>query len=490
MPLTLPTALRRMSLALVVAATLAGVAAPAQARDVSMADLMQELKRLSTRIEKLEQRNTELEKALANEDVSEKEPELATRLKAVEAQALGMQKPTRTIEALEGVTAGVSFTTVAQAANKGGTTDNTGESQLNYRADVTVEMPTGSIGNADGKLFGHFRMGQGNGLGTLNPTFSGPNTTAFQLGGVSRADDSAALLAQAWYQADIPLPLGGNKEASREKMTVNFGKMDPFLFFDQNAAANDETRQFLNNVFVHSPMLDAGGDTGADAYGFAPGVRVAYLNETQNPETWGLSLGVFAADAGANYGKSFGSPFVILQAETKQKFFGGLDGNYRLYLWQNGRAAAYRSSAESNRERHKGWGVSADQRVGDATTLFGRYGHQTAGRVKFDRALTLGAEFGGSYWNRAGDALGVAFAHLRTSNDFRRDSLALDANADGTADFGYQADGAERVAEVYYRWRLAKQFEISPDIQFIQRPGGDGTKSGIEIFGARAQLTF
>ncbi|TAM45369.1 MAG: carbohydrate porin [Gammaproteobacteria bacterium] len=488
--MSLPATLRRKTFALVIGAALAGTVAPTQARDVSMADLMQELKRLSTRVEKLEQRNSELEKALANEHVSEKEPELAARLKAVESQALGMQKPTRAIEALEGVTAGVSFTTVAQGVNGGGTTDRTGESQLNYRADVMVELPTGSIGNAEGKLFGHFRMGQGNGLGSLNPTFSGPNTTAFQLGGVTRADDSAALLAQAWYQADIPLPLGGFKDRSREKMSVNFGKMDPFLFFDQNAAANDETRQFLNNVFVHSPMLDAGGDIGADAYGFAPGMRLAYLNETQKPETYGLSAGVFAADAGANYGKSFGSPFVILQAETTQKFFGGLDGNYRLYLWQNGRAAAYRNSSDSGRERHKGWGVSADQRVGDATTLFGRYGHQTQGRVKFDRALTLGAEFGGSYWDRAGDALGVAFAHLRTSNDFKRDSLTLDANADGTADFGYQADGAERVAEVYYRWRLAKQFEITPDVQFIRRPGGDGTKPGIEIVGARAQLTF
>ncbi|MBI3576133.1 MAG: carbohydrate porin [Gammaproteobacteria bacterium] len=488
--MALPATLRRQSLALVIGVALAGGVAPAQAREVSMVDLMQELKRLSERIEKLEKRNTELEKALESEHVSEKEPELATRLKAVEFQALGMQKQARTIEALEGITAGVSFTTVAQASNGGATTDRTGESQLNYRADVTVSLPAGNIGNAVGNLFGHFRMGQGNGLRTLNPTFSSPNTTAFQLGGVTRADDSAMLLAQAWYQANIPLPLDGHKPSSKEKLTVNFGKMDPFLFFDQNAAANDETRQFLNNVFVHNALLDAGGDTGADAYGFAPGVRVAYLNESSKPETFGVSLGVFAADAGANYGKSFALPFTILQAETRQKFFGGLDGNYRLYVWQNGRAAPYRNSADSTREMHKGWGVSADQRVGDATTLLGRYGHQTQGRVKFDRALTLGAEWGGGYWDRAGDALGIAVAHLRVSGGFRHDSLALDANADGTADFGYQADGAERVAEVYYRWRLAKQFEITPDIQFVRRPGGDGTKPGIEIVGARAQLTF
>ena len=36
--------------------------------------------------------------------------------------------------------------------------------------------------------------------------------------------------------------------------------------------AGDEGAQFLNNVFVHNPLLDSGGDIAADAYGFAPGV--------------------------------------------------------------------------------------------------------------------------------------------------------------------------------------------------------------------------
>jgi hypothetical protein len=78
------------------------------------------------------------------------------------------------------------------------------------------------------------------------------------------------LLAQAWYQATIPLPLGGFKPASKQSLEVTVGKMDPFVFFDQNAAAGDEARQFLNSVFVHNPLLDAGGDIGVDANGFAP----------------------------------------------------------------------------------------------------------------------------------------------------------------------------------------------------------------------------
>ena len=71
-----------------------------------------------------------------------------------------------------------------------------------------------------------------------------------------------AILGQAWYQAAIPLPFLGFKPYSRETLELTFGKMDIFGFFDQNAAAGDEAKQFLNSVFVHNPLLDAGREAG------------------------------------------------------------------------------------------------------------------------------------------------------------------------------------------------------------------------------------
>lgn len=488
MALSLYAAARRKSLVLVVGVALAGTVAPAQAREVSMADLMQELKRLSARIEKLEKRNTEIEKGLESERVSEQEPEIATRLKAVEFQALGMQKQARTIEALDGVTTSVGFTTVAQHASGGATTANRGQSELNYRADVAVTLPAGNIGNAKGKLFGHVRIGQGRGLGSLRTSYSGSNASAFQLGGVSQPEDSAVMLAQAWYQADIPLPLGGFAPRSREHLEINFGKLDPFAFFDQNAAANDETRQFLASPFVHNALLDnpIAANIGANAYGFSPGVRVAYINEQSKPEGYDLSLGVFGAGGGANYDGSFGSPFVIAQWGNKLRF-NGLEGNYRFYAWRNGRAPTYVSGET---RAHRGFGVSVDQRVGDATTLFARFGTASGEKLPFDRTLALGAEFGGSYWDRGADALGLGLAFNRTSADFRRDAETLDADANGNADYGWAADGYEKAFEIYYRYRLAKQFEISPDVQLIAQPAGNRGVSMMKIFGLRAQLTF
>jgi len=87
----------RMSAALINRGALAGAvglalagAMPAHADEPSNAELLK-------RIERIEKKNEELEKSLDDEHVSEKEPELATRLKAVEFQALSMQKQARTI---------------------------------------------------------------------------------------------------------------------------------------------------------------------------------------------------------------------------------------------------------------------------------------------------------------------------------------------------------------------------------------------------------
>lgn len=496
-------------------ATLAG-ALPAFAAGTSQAELLKELRRLSERMEKLETRNAELEKkaqtppaksdtelsqrikaleennarmetALESDRLSEKDPEIITRLKDIEVRALSMQKQTRTIESLEGITAGASLVLVAQSANKAAIASGNPGSELNYRGDVSVTLPGGEIGNANGKIFAQFRLGQGNGLALNNTLTSTPNTTAFSL---TNPDDSTAMLAQAWYQLDVPLPFGGHKPHSREHLEVNLGKIDPFVFFDQNAAADDESSKFLNNVFVHNPLLDSGGDAGMDAYGFTPGVRIAYHNESGKPEYWRASLGVFGAGSGAAYERSFSAPFVIGQLEFGRKFAGGLDGTYRLYAWRNGQSTAYQNGFDTSVERHSGWGASIDQRIGDATTVFGRYGKSLSGNVRFDQALTLGAEFGGNYWDRGADSIGMALGWLRTTGNFRDNSTALDIDSDGNPDFGYTATGTEQLAEIYYRIRLNSSLDLTPDFQLIRHPGGDKTAATAKVFGLRAKASF
>jgi carbohydrate-selective porin OprB len=108
-------------------------------------------------------------------------------------------------------------------------------------------------------------------------------------------------------------------------------------------------------------------------------------------------------------------------------------------------------------------------------TLFGRYGYQLKGRAAFDRALTIGAELGGSYWGRAADAIGLAVGLLRTSGEFR--------SATG-------ASGSERIGEFYYRLRVNERFDLSPNLQWIGRPAGDATAPRLTVAGLRAKVGF
>ncbi|HID49726.1 MAG TPA: carbohydrate porin [Chromatiales bacterium] len=481
--MTLHRALRPVLLALT-SLTWGVVPLVAQAAGTGESMILQRLESMERRIRQLEEENTNLKRSLDAPYISEKEPEITARLKAVESQVNSYRQAARTVESLEGISAGVGLTLMAQ-----GLTDTPAgegkDSELNYRGDATVSLPAGSLGAAEGFIFAHFRMGQGLGLEAPGGAFASLNSTSFQRPG-SESSDSTVLLAQAWYQLNVPLPLGGNPDLSRSHVEFNFGKMDPFVFFDQNAIADDETRGFVNQAFIHNPLLDVGGDVGVDEFGFTPGMRLAYINDFYKPQQYGLSLGVFGSGEGASFSDSLARPFVILQAETEQRMFGGLAGNYRLYAWRNGRAEDFDGIVTT----HSGVGVSLNQQVADYATLFLRAGLQTQGKVAFDRTLTLGGEWGGSYWGRGADALGVALGWLKVSDDFRRASPTVDADGDGTPDFGYRADGSEQIAEIYYRYRLNEQFELSPNLQYVRNPGGNGSASNIMAFGLRAQLSF
>lgn len=459
----------------------AALAGPALAADDAV---MAELKRLAARVEALEQQNQELKKALASERLSEKDPEIVSRIKYVETQVDAIKGPaTKLADALDGVSVEGSLVAIAQRAGAGATSSGTRESRINYRGDVGVTLPAGSMGEQEGTLYAQVRMGQGNGVG-LRPTYSStPNTVAFEK--AEGADDSFAILAQAWYQLKVPLSNSARKEDAREHLYLTVGKIDPFVFFDQNAAADDESAKFLNNVFVHNPLLDSGGDIGADAYGFQPGAVLRYENSRQKGGEWALALGLFASDAGANFSGSSRTSFVIGQAEMNTRW-NYLPGAVRAYAWRNARAASY----DGAQRAHAGWGISADQKVTEALTLFGRFGHHASGLVRFDRAITLGAELEGTPWRRSADSLGVAFGQLRTSRGFRRDSATVDGDGDGLPDHGYMAAGSERQAELYYRFKLNDAVELTPNLQWIGRPGGDVSAPAVKLVGLRATLGF
>lgn len=268
--------------------------------------------------------------------------------------------------------------------------------------------------------------------------------------------------------------------------------MDIFGFFDQNAGAGDESKQFLNSVFVHNPLLDAAGEVGVDANGFQPGFVASYLNWFDKPQPWRISVGLFGAgDRGSNYQRSLSSPLLMVQAE-KQLRFDGLLGNYRVYGWNRSQGTDF----DGTQAKHTGIGVSIDQRVGDGVTLFARYGKLIKGELPFNQAFTAGAELSGSYWGRAADAIGIAGAWLQSGKGYRAAGGSgcaggFDANDQCISGaFTYLPQGAEKLAEVYYRYRVSPQFQISPDFQYVANGGGNADAKSVKVFALRANIAY
>lgn len=402
-----------------------------------------------------------------------------------QAQTDDAAQPSKLEQALKGVSVGASVAMVAQRALRGASQDN--KSELNYRADIEVDVPLAKVADVgDSRLFFHVRAGQGEGLVLARPTLTAtPNSTAFFL---QNGDDSTTLVGQAWYQVSYPLAAGA--AGAQPSVEATIGKIDLFGFFDQNEIADSETDAFLNNIFVHNPLLDSGGAIGADRYGFQPGAIASYASDASENDHWKASLGVFASDTGASFSSSFDKPFVIGQLAYSGNALLKRSGNYRLYAWTNGSFAPYNNEFARSTGRTTGIGLSIDQKVAEDLTVFTRYGHALSGDVRFNDALTLGTQLAGHRWGRKDDRVGLAFGWLNTSSGFRAAAATLDANGDGNPDFGYDPTGAEKNVELYYAWQVNANVQVSPNLQWIGHPGGDRNAPDIWAIGLRAVAGF
>ncbi|MDX1667942.1 MAG: carbohydrate porin [Limnobacter sp.] len=435
---------------LISAGLLFGVCA-AQAAPSELELLKQELKRLQQRVEQLEAQQA-------------KAPDQPAQV----AQPAASEDGQPDVNPLERATVSGSFLAVGQSVTGPPQNAGTSDSQLNYRADLEVEIPLGQFDGSGttGLLFTNVRLGQGAGvMPNVATTFTGAvNSTAFELAG--NPENSTALLAQMWLQVSTPV-----REQGRFDFTV--GKIDPFVFFDNNAIADDESEAFVNNVFVHNPQLDSGGDIGADQYGFGPGAVGAYSWGQEGRNRWTAQLGLFGAGNGAQFDNSLSQPFSIAQLQYEGRAVSGLPGTYQLYLWNNPQSQNALTSAP---ESHRGFGVSLSQQVSGDATVFSRLGYQSEGVVNFDSSLTLGAQWTGGSWGRNQDRVGLAYGALFASDEYRA------ANP--------TAKNLEGNAEVFYTWQYNDYLHVSPHLIYVSNPGALPSQDDLTVMGVRTKASF
>jgi len=56
--------------------------------------------------------------------------------------------------------------------------------------------------------------------------------------------------------------------------------------------------------------------------------------------------------------------------------------------------------------------------------------------------------------------------------------------------YTYTPRGAENLAEIYYRYRLTPQFELTPDFQYITNGGANPDAKSVKVFAIRANIAY
>ncbi len=394
--------------------------------------------------------------------IEEEFAELKSKISALE-QKLSQQEKigkqaefTESLEKIKDAFKGFSIsggaTFVMQGTHNANATSAKNEdvTDASYSIDLEIEKIFKEV---DGRAFMHLETGQGAGVEDELTVFSNVNKDA--------NNDESIRIAEVYYEQNL----------FNKKMALTFGKLDPTVYLDTNALANDETIQFLGRLFRNSPTIEFPDNSFGLRLSLAPN------------ELFDVELGIFDADA--DFEDAFDSLFFGSQINFKPKLF-NREGNYRILGWLNDQNHTKWQDTAKDKEEGYGFGLSFDQELTDNLGSFVRYGWQnpkvylTGSSFSLEHVWSAGLQIKGGPWKRENDILGLAIGQVIPSDDYKKADATPNAREEGHF-------------EAYYNIHINEHLHLSPDIQVIWNPYGDDiadTKDIITIFGLRTQLDF
>ena len=328
---------------------------------------------------------------------------------------------------------------------------------------------------------------------------SGPRLTLYAARGFFRqrfdlgGDDQEAVAAANQLAGTI----------KSRRIVVTLGNLAANDIFDRNDYAGDPRGQFLN----WSLITHAAWDFPADARGYTWGGAVEWYHDA-----WAVRAGRFEQPKWPNQlpldshlSSHYGDQVEI----EHDHVIAGRPGKV-LVLGFHGRAVMARysdalalSDASGDvpsldlvrtREHDKtGVGIDVQQAVGRDAGIFFR-AMQADGKTEVDafsevdRSVSGGVSLKGTRWGRPDDVFGAALA-INALSPLHREYLAR-----GGLGF-FLGDGAldyrnERIVELYYALRVARNTRISLDWQHIDNPGYNHARGPVQALGARFHAEF
>lgn len=287
--------------------------------------------------------------------------------------------------------------------------------------------------------------------------------------------DHGIYVDQLWFR----------KHLLERKLSFQLGYLDYQAIIDRNAYANSEDIQFTNAALDNNPHLPTASATGLGA--------AMYLN----PCDWyTLILGALDAERLPLYKPGFSTAFhgeALFLGYMEHNFHpripsptGALEGNYRVGLvYDPEERPVYVSPTTSPTSQNDNltFYLSFDQmlyreREEDKQGLgaFFRYSYRKDQVYAFNHFWSLGLSYTGPIPTRDKDVVGFGFAQQIDSDEYRRYR-----NPDACS---------ESVFELYYAIEIFPWLVLTPDIQYVNNPGGDGDVGHTIAGGFRVRASF
>ncbi len=230
-------------------------------------------------------------------------------------------------------------------------------------------------------------------------------------------------LLSAWYKHTFEIDDG-------HTIGLTGGIVDATDYIDENAFANDEFTQFMNETLVNGPN------------GFAPSYDIggALEWEYRNVSTKGVGMRVGENDDGNSY--TFWGVQLGYRLETDRG-----EGNYRIVYQRT--STDFLNPDGTEEEPCEAFYLSCDQEFGPVIGAWLRFGaHEDDAAMDYQNILSGGFNVSGALWGRGQDNGGIGYAYLNQgSGDIDKTHLfeayvriALNDIASVTLDIQYEDD--------------------------------------------------
>jgi hypothetical protein len=254
-------------------------------------------------------------------------------------------------------------------------------------------------------------------------------------GQTARLSNNQLSVREAWLRTEV----------AHQRLGLTIGRIDVTTHIDRNAAANDETTQFISDALVNNPVL------GLSSNGFG-GVA-----EWDPKKSWNFKVAVQqSSDPNSQLGSLADSMFKLAEFEYIARPFGLGEGHYRVWgRSDNSGGIGYRN----------GYGISIDQKVSAAITLFARYGDGEVGAIPGNESFySAGVQFGAPRSFHPNDFWGIGLAHT-----------------------DFEQGPNEKLAEGYYNLHITDHLRASFMLQYVYESSNG---AGYFLPGARIQVVF